>query len=1117
MAVVGEAFIIIKPITAGFEGSVRRDLNRLSSVAGNAGAKAGKTFGGAFGRAFGPSGAKIFSNDFIGKSIAAQKQFASLNRAGIFLQSTISVLLSSLGSLVTGLVSLGAAAAGAAPSLLVLGSVLVSIGAGAAVAKLALSGIGAAVSKLNKQTKGAEKDLTAQERRVRDARKNLLRTIRDNKEAIVEANKTIKEATEDATEAQEALNKALEAGKEELQQLGFDAEDAALAEVRAANELEDARKTLARVQDLPPNSRARREAELAFREADLNLRRAKDKNRDLATEQERLAKTGVEGLDSVISARKAKAEADKAVGEAREDLSKAERNAAEREADARENLQDAKDDLAKAKAGGDGSGADDPLAGLTESQKKFAKFIASLKPKIDELKEIAAGAFLPGLTEAIQLIVDKAWPTITKGVEQIGTALGKAAVSIAKAITESGNLKDLGTVFEDAAENIEILGRIIGNVWGIFLSYLIALDPLTKKFLEWLEKSSAEYEAFLDTEEGISKLTEFFNLAGEIAGEIGDVFRETFGALGTLIEANFAPGGAGWFILDWLERILADFNAFGDTAEGQKTLQEFFLSSAENATAALESIGAFIKEILKAGADPNLKIFWDTLKQGAPIFGSILTKTNEAAPSFATFIVNFLKIIDLLTESSTIKTFFDTLNVGLGILIKVLESPVVAAILKVLGPISGFLLAMGALIKVVKFFGFVLSGILIGAFNLVVGAIGVIMTVFRVLKTVLTVVTTGFRLLAAAMIANPIGAVIALIVALVAIFVVLYNKNEGFREAVQRVWAAIKDAIGAAFEFIKGVFDKIAEIGGKIWDFILDGLKLIWSAVEAEFTRIFNFFKAIVEIFIGIGLIIWDFLFDKIKAVWDLVSGWWNNTILPFITGIVDKVKAFGAKIWDWIFDKISAVWNTVKGFWDNTIYPFVSGVVNAVKTRASAIWNFISDALSTAWNKVKGFWDNTIYPFISNIKNRITNLAAGLWDGLKNGLESVVNFVIRGVNLIIKGINLLIRAANRVKIGSDIQEIREILPVNFAKGGIVFPSQGGTLARVAEAGRPERIEPLDPDGLSKRDKAMINLLTKGGTAGATFNIYPSQGMDEVELASMISRQIAFQTRRGAA
>jgi hypothetical protein len=30
-------------------------------------------------------------------------------------------------------------------------------------------------------------------------------------------------------------------------------------------------------------------------------------------------------------------------------------------------------------------------------------------------------------------------------------------------------------------------------------------------------------------------------------------------------------------------------------------------------------------------------------------------------------------------------------------------------------------------------------------------------------------------------------------------------------------------------------------------------------------------------------------------------------------------------------------------------------------------------------------------------------------------------------------------------------------------------------------------------------------------------NIYPSKGMDEAELAAMVSRQLAFQLRRGAA
>jgi hypothetical protein len=36
------------------------------------------------------------------------------------------------------------------------------------------------------------------------------------------------------------------------------------------------------------------------------------------------------------------------------------------------------------------------------------------------------------------------------------------------------------------------------------------------------------------------------------------------------------------------------------------------------------------------------------------------------------------------------------------------------------------------------------------------------------------------------------------------------------------------------------------------------------------------------------------------------------------------------------------------------------------------------------------------------------------------------------------------------------------------------MPSSGGTLAKLAEAGRAERIEPLDANGLSAGDRAII-------------------------------------------
>jgi hypothetical protein len=82
-----------------------------------------------------------------------------------------------------------------------------------------------------------------------------------------------------------------------------------------------------------------------------------------------------------------------------------------------------------------------------------------------------------------------------------------------------------------------------------------------------------------------------------------------------------------------------------------------------------------------------------------------------------------------------------------------------------------------------------------------------------------------------------------------------------------------------------------------------------------------------------------------------------------------------------------------------------------------------------------------------------------------------------------------------------------------FAEGGIVAPRSGGLLSIIGEAGRSERVEPLDPSGLSKRDRAMIAMLAGNGPA---INVYPAPGMNETELARKISREMASQMRRGS-
>jgi hypothetical protein len=68
-------------------------------------------------------------------------------------------------------------------------------------------------------------------------------------------------------QAASAATKANGGYSKSLQQIKFDAEEAALSVDRAGLNLEKAREGLARVSDLAPNNRVRREAQLAVKEA----------------------------------------------------------------------------------------------------------------------------------------------------------------------------------------------------------------------------------------------------------------------------------------------------------------------------------------------------------------------------------------------------------------------------------------------------------------------------------------------------------------------------------------------------------------------------------------------------------------------------------------------------------------------------------------------------------------------------------------------------------------------------------------------------------------------------------------------------------------------------------
>lgn len=1036
MAVVGSAFVVVRAIGKGIASDVAKSMKGLDKIGASAGARSGASFKRAFAKVGVLDWSKIFSD-----AQAARERFQSLIRVGNTLSSAIVGLVGGIGALVGGLVALGGALLSATPSAAALLGGLTALGAAAIAARLALSGIGQAVAALNKQQGGAARDTTAAVRREQDARRNLARVIERNAESLAAANRNITRAAKDLTDAQEELNEALEDGAEQLQQLGFEAEDAALAEQRAAVELERARENLLRVQDLPPNSRARREAELAFAEADLNLRRAKDRNADLAKEQERLAETGVEGLDSVIAARETVAQAEERLQEARDERAKTVRDNARAQADAERQIERAIEDRNKAAAGG----GTDPLAGLTPSQRDFAIFLAGLKPLIDELKESVAKELLPRLTTAITTVVDGAFEVVKTGLSDVAAGLGDAAIEFANTIVDPENLLDLEGVFDLSADIIRNIGGIFSGVYDSVLSIINAADPITRKFFDFLEKKSKDFAAFLDTKQATGELEEFFNQAGEIAAQIGEILGNAFGGIVGIVKANTGPGSGGQILLDYLEGVTSNFEKFANSPEAR----DFFADIAKNAQSVLQAVGAFVKEILILGANPNIGIFFDQLAKAAPILGSIAGKFADALPSFGELILSVLEFIDIFTQTEQITAFFDTLRGAIDIVNNIFRNEFVAGILDAVAPIIGALSAIGLIFDVIKFALLVVAGNILltiaawksflfigGKIFAFLGKIGGLF--LNLARVVIPIVINGLRLLGAAFMANPIGFIIGLIALLVTAFITAYQSSETFRNIVNNALGAVRDFFVAAWEVILGAVQGV-------WNWLSENWPLILAILTGP-----------------IGL-----------AVKFIIDNW--DAIVAFVKKIPGRIKAALTGAWDFIVSALSTAYTKVQEKITD-IVEFVKGLPDKFTRGAGKIWDFLIEGLKGAWQLAKNWWNTNIGGKGFGIK--VPDWIPGFLGGGKT-------FDIR-------------------------------IP-KLAQGGVVMPRPGGTLAQIAEAGRPERVEPLDPDGLSRRDKAIIRELSAGsGGGGMTFNIYPSQGMDETELANMVSRKVAFMMRRGA-
>jgi len=331
---------------------------------------------------------------------------------------------------------------------------------------------------------------------------------------------------------------------------------------------------------------------------------------------------------------------------------------------------------------------------------------------------------------------------------------------------------------------------------------------------------------------------------------------------------------------------------------------------------------------------------------------------------------------------------------------------------------------------------------------------------WNVVATIATTVTTALGA-AIAFLTSPIGIVIVIIGALIAIGVLLYKNWEDICKWCSEIWGAIKDAF-------KETIDQIVRFFVGLWEGLVD----IFQGVGSWFKEKFEAAKeSVINAFIKIGSWFSD-RWEDIKKVFSGIGSWFSG----IFTGAYTNVKNAFSAIGSWFaarWSDIVNVFNNIGSWFSNKFTAALTGIKNAfsgIGSFFSGVWNGITNVFSNVANWFKNIFSNA-WEGVKRVFSSGGQVFAGIQEGILNALKSVINGLISGINTVISipfsGINSALSGIRSISImgARPFSWLPTISTpkIPFLAKGAVIPPNAPFMAMLGDQKNGTNIEaPLD-------------------------------------------------------
>lgn len=266
----------------------------------------------------------------------------------------------------------------------------------------------------------------------------------------------------------------------------------------------------------------------------------------------------------------------------------------------------------------------------------------------------------------------------------------------------------------------------------------------------------------------------------------------------------------------------------------------------------------------------------------------------------------------------------------------------------------------------------------------------------------------GSRMVAA-FAANPILLVVAAIAAVVAGLVILYKKNETFRNFVNDTWDTIKTTALEAWETIK---TKVTEV----WNGLTEGIGEAVEVIQEVWSGVSEFFSGLWEGVTEIFSTYWENLTETLTAVWEgivqIAQGLWEMVktvimapillLIDLLTGDWEQLSADLSLIWESIQAAAGLIWSGIKqvvlsyfqGLWQNLLT-----TAELIKTGLAAAWDFVKTQAVAVFSALKQFVVNifnSIRQFVVQTAQKMVDKAVSVWRTMVDKVKSIIDSVKR-------------------------------------------------------------------------------------------------------------------------